>query len=45
MAAGARHIVSLGFDPKVVDWCLTRDMPVVPRVATPTEINMALDSG
>jgi 2-dehydro-3-deoxyphosphogluconate aldolase/(4S)-4-hydroxy-2-oxoglutarate aldolase len=43
--AGARYIVSPGFDPFVVDWCLTNNMPVLPGVATPTEINMALAKG
>ena len=45
VAAGARYIVSPGFDPKVVDWCLAHDIAVTPGVATPTEINMALDKG
>lgn len=45
VAAGARYIVSPGFDPKIVDWCLARSVPVTPGVATPTEINMALDKG
>ena len=45
VAAGARFIVSPGFDPKVVDWCLGHFIPVTPGVATPTEINMALDKG
>ena len=40
--AGARYIVSPGFDAAVVDWCQEHNMPVVPGVATPTEINMAL---
>jgi 2-dehydro-3-deoxyphosphogluconate aldolase/(4S)-4-hydroxy-2-oxoglutarate aldolase len=43
--AGARFIISPGFDPKVVDWCLEHNVPVVPGVATPTEILMALDKG
>jgi 2-dehydro-3-deoxyphosphogluconate aldolase/(4S)-4-hydroxy-2-oxoglutarate aldolase len=43
--AGARFIVSPGFDRKVVAWCLTEGIPVMPGVATPTEIQMALDSG
>lgn len=43
--AGARFIVSPGFDAKIVDWCLERDVLVTPGVATPTEINMALDKG
>jgi len=45
VAAGVRFIVSPGFDPKVVDWCLTRGVLAIPGVATPTEINMALDKG
>ncbi|HEU5097588.1 MAG TPA: bifunctional 4-hydroxy-2-oxoglutarate aldolase/2-dehydro-3-deoxy-phosphogluconate aldolase [Roseiflexaceae bacterium] len=43
--AGARYIVSPGFDAAVVDWCLTHDVPVLPGVVTPTEINMALAKG
>lgn len=45
VVAGARYIVSPGFDPNVVDWCLKHDVAVTPGVATPTEINMALDKG
>ena len=45
VAAGARFIVSPGFEPRVIDWCLTKDVLVIPGVATPTEINMALDKG
>src|SRR2546423_6827403 len=43
--AGAQYIVSPGFDAAVVDWCLKQDIPVLPGVATPTEINMALAKG
>jgi len=43
--AGAQFVVSPGFNPKVVDWCLEREIPVTPGVATPTEIDMALDKG
>ena len=45
VAAGARFVVSPGFNPKVVDWCLENEIPVTPGVATPTEIEMALDRG
>jgi 2-dehydro-3-deoxyphosphogluconate aldolase/(4S)-4-hydroxy-2-oxoglutarate aldolase len=41
---GARYIVTPGFDVRVVDWCLARQVPVIPGVATPTEILMALDN-
>ena len=45
MKAGACFIVSPGFDPKVVDWCLEQGVAVVPGIATPTEALMALDRG
>ena len=44
-AAGARFIVTPGFDPAVVDWCLANDMPITPGVMTPTDINQALAKG
>ncbi|MGH7575255.1 MAG: bifunctional 4-hydroxy-2-oxoglutarate aldolase/2-dehydro-3-deoxy-phosphogluconate aldolase, partial [Longimicrobiales bacterium] len=43
--AGARFIVSPGFNPAVVDDCLAHDVPVFPGVCTPTEIEMALGKG
>jgi len=45
VSAGARFIVSPGFNQKVVDWCLRNEIPVTPGVLTPTEIDMALDRG
>ena len=45
VSAGARFIVSPGFNQKVVDWCLQNEIPVTPGVMTPTEIDMALDLG
>jgi Entner-Doudoroff aldolase len=45
IGAGAQFVVSPGFNPKVVDWCLEREVPVIPGVATPTEIEMAMDKG
>lgn len=43
--AGARFIVSPGFNPAVVDRCLEHDIPVYPGVCTPTDIEAALDKG
>ncbi len=43
--AGARFIVSPGFDRRVVEWCLGQAVPVMPGVATPTEILRALEDG
>ncbi|MFT5196526.1 MAG: 2-dehydro-3-deoxyphosphogluconate aldolase/(4S)-4-hydroxy-2-oxoglutarate aldolase [Cellvibrionaceae bacterium] len=45
LANGAQFIVTPGFDGAIVDWCLANDMPIVPGVMTPTEINMALNKG
>ncbi len=45
VAAGARFIVTPGFDAAVVDWCLANNIPITPGVMTPTEINMALNKG
>ena len=45
VSAGAQFIVSPGFNQKVVDWCLDKEIPLTPGVATPTEIDMALDKG
>jgi 2-dehydro-3-deoxyphosphogluconate aldolase/(4S)-4-hydroxy-2-oxoglutarate aldolase len=43
--AGAKFVVTPGFDEDVVAWCIEHDMPVTPGVVTPTEINMALKKG
>ncbi|MCB9138245.1 MAG: bifunctional 4-hydroxy-2-oxoglutarate aldolase/2-dehydro-3-deoxy-phosphogluconate aldolase [Caldilineaceae bacterium] len=43
--AGAKFIVTPGFDAAVVDWCLANAMPVTPGVMTPTDINLALTRG
>lgn len=42
---GAKFIVSPGLNPKVVEYCVKRNIPVTPGVATPTEVEMALDFG
>jgi 2-dehydro-3-deoxyphosphogluconate aldolase/(4S)-4-hydroxy-2-oxoglutarate aldolase len=44
-AAGAAFVVAPGFDPRVVERCAERGIPVVPGVATPTEIAAALAHG
>lgn len=43
--AGARFLVSPGLSPKVVEWALARQVPIIPGVVTPTEIQMALEYG
>ena len=43
--AGARFAVAPGFNPAVVDYCQSVDLPVFPGVCTPTEVEMALGKG
>ena len=45
IGAGARFIVSPGFNPKVVEYCVKNDYPVCPGIMTPTELEMALGFG
>lgn len=45
VSAGAGFIVSPGFDPAVVDWCLGQRVPVIPGIATPTEALMGMSRG
>jgi len=45
VAAGARFIVSPGFDRDVVEACVQLGVPAIPGVATATEIQMALRAG
>ena len=43
--AGARFLVSPGFNPRLVDWCLEQGVPVIPGFATPSEAMQALERG
>lgn len=45
IAAGASMIVSPGFNPIVVKHCLEKGYPVVPGVATPSEVENAMALG
>ncbi|MDT4762416.1 bifunctional 4-hydroxy-2-oxoglutarate aldolase/2-dehydro-3-deoxy-phosphogluconate aldolase [Sphaerochaeta sp. PS] len=45
VAAGAKFIVSPGFNPTVVDWCLENNIPIVPGVCTPSDIEQGLARG
>ena len=42
---GAKFIVSPGFDPEVVAWCMENEVPVLPGCVTPTEIMAAMKLG
>ncbi len=42
---GAKYIISPGLNPKTVDYCVTNNIPVTPGIATPSDIERALEFG
>ena len=45
VAAGAKFIVTPGFNPSVVDYCVEKGIPVTPGINSPSQIEMALERG
>ena len=45
VSAGAKFIVSPGFNPRVVGYCIENKIPVTPGINNPTQIEMALERG
>ena len=45
VGAGAKFIVSPGYNPRVVDYCISKNIPVVPGCSTPSDIEMAIEAG
>ena len=45
VSAGAKFIVSPGFDPEIVDYCIEKEIPVLPGVVTPSEAIQAVKKG
>lgn len=43
--AGAKFIVSPGFDPEIVDYCLSKEIPIFPGCVTPSEVAQAVKRG
>lgn len=43
--AGAKFIVSPGFDPEIVDYCLEKKIPIFPGCITPSEVAQAVKRG
>ncbi len=44
-AAGAKFIVSPGFDPEIVDYCIGKNIPILPGCVTPSEVAQAVKRG
>jgi 2-dehydro-3-deoxyphosphogluconate aldolase/(4S)-4-hydroxy-2-oxoglutarate aldolase len=45
VAAGAKFIVSPGFNPKVVEYCAKENIPITPGINNPSGIEAALEFG
>ncbi len=45
VGAGARFIVSPGLNPKVVQYCVDRNIPVIPGISNPSDVEAALEMG
>lgn len=45
IAAGAQFIVSPGFDPEIVDYCISKNIAVFPGCVTPSEAAQAVKRG
>lgn len=45
IAAGSEFIISPGVNPEVVTYCVEHDVPVFPGIATPTDIQAAMNLG
>lgn len=42
---GAKFIVSPGFDPEIVDYCIEKNIPVFPGCISPSEVAQAVKRG
>ncbi len=45
IAAGAAFAVTPGFNPRVVDHCMARGLPIVPGVNSPSQVELGLERG
>jgi 2-dehydro-3-deoxyphosphogluconate aldolase/(4S)-4-hydroxy-2-oxoglutarate aldolase len=43
--SGARFLVSPGFNPRIVDFCLDNNITIIPGINTPSDIEQALERG
>jgi 2-dehydro-3-deoxyphosphogluconate aldolase/(4S)-4-hydroxy-2-oxoglutarate aldolase len=45
VAAGAKFLVSPGFNPSVVKYCVDNEIPITPGINSPSQIEQGLDLG
>ena len=45
VAAGAKFIVSPGLNPKIVRYCIERNIPITPGTCNPSDVELAIELG
>ncbi len=45
VAAGAKFIVSPGLNPKIVKYCVDKDIPITPGCSNPSDVEAAIELG
>lgn len=45
IAAGAKFIVSPGFNPRIVEYCINKNINIIPGTCTPSDVEAALEFG
>ena len=45
VAAGAKFIVTPGFNPKIVKYCVDKNIPIVPGTSRPSDVEAAIELG
>ena len=43
IASGAKYIVSPGFNPKIVSYCIEKGIPIIPGCSNPSDVEKALE--
>lgn len=45
VGAGAKFVVSPGLNPKVVSYCMEKNIPILPGTSNPSDVEMAIELG
>jgi 2-dehydro-3-deoxyphosphogluconate aldolase/(4S)-4-hydroxy-2-oxoglutarate aldolase len=45
IAAGSKFIVSPGFNPKIVSYCIEKNITIIPGTSTPSDMEAAMEMG
>jgi 2-dehydro-3-deoxyphosphogluconate aldolase / (4S)-4-hydroxy-2-oxoglutarate aldolase len=45
VASGAQFAVTPGFNPRIIDLCIARGLPIIPGVNSPSQIELGLERG